>query len=82
VNVFNLDDMKFSPTAALFEGLPRAGVAISVLVVRTPAGQGGGAARASVRGDLRPPRREQPLLVVSVHESGTLQQTFLGQHPA
>jgi hypothetical protein len=38
MNVFKLDDMKFSPTAALFEGLPRAGVGISVFVVRTPPG--------------------------------------------
>jgi len=40
MDVFNLDDMKFSPTAALFEGLPRAGVGISVFVVRTPPGKG------------------------------------------
>ena len=40
MDVFDLDEMKFSPTAALFEGLPRAGVGISVFVVRTPPGKG------------------------------------------
>ena len=40
MDVFNLDDMKFSPTAALFEGLPRAGIGVSVFVVRTPPGKG------------------------------------------
>lgn len=38
VDVFNLDELKFSPTASLFEGLPRAGVGVTVLVVRTPPG--------------------------------------------
>lgn len=38
MNVFNLDELKFSPTASLFEGLPRAGVGITVFVVRTPSG--------------------------------------------
>jgi len=38
MNVFNLDELKFSPTASLFEGLPRACVGITVFVVRTPPG--------------------------------------------
>jgi acyl CoA:acetate/3-ketoacid CoA transferase alpha subunit len=38
MNVFNLDELKFSPTASLFEGLLRAGVGITVFVVRTPPG--------------------------------------------
>src|SRR4249920_1999368 len=40
MNVFDLDELKFSSTASLFEGLPRAGVGISVFVVRTPPGKG------------------------------------------
>ena len=38
MSVFDLDELKFSPTASLFEGGPRAGVDISVFVVRTPPG--------------------------------------------
>jgi mannose-6-phosphate isomerase-like protein (cupin superfamily) len=38
VETFRLDDMATSPTAALFEGGPRAGVGISVFVVRTRPG--------------------------------------------
>jgi mannose-6-phosphate isomerase-like protein (cupin superfamily) len=115
MNVFDLDDMKFSPTAALFEGLPRAGVGISVFVVRTPPGNGVGLhvhpyAETFVllegtgrwtAGDyvvelqpnqmlVVPPETphgfqntgDRPLLVVSVHESGTLEQTFLEHDPA
>jgi mannose-6-phosphate isomerase-like protein (cupin superfamily) len=115
MNVFDLDELKLSPTASLFEGLPRAGVGISVFVVRTPPGRAvelhthpyaetfvllEGAGRWTAAEDvveLRanqmlvvPPETphgfrntgEQPLLVVSVHESGTLDQTFLGRDPA
>jgi mannose-6-phosphate isomerase-like protein (cupin superfamily) len=115
MNVFDLKDMEFSPTAWLFEGLPRAGVGISVFVVRTPPGKGvdlhvhpysetfvllGGSGRWTAGEDVVeleadqmlvvPPQTphgfrntgEQPLLVVSVHESGELQQTFLGGEPA
>ena len=113
--VFDLDDMQFSPTAALFEGQERAGVGISVFVVRTPPGKGVGlhvhpysetfvlleghgrwtAGEDAV--DLHPNQMlvvppqtphgfvntgEEPLLVVSVHESGRLEQTFLGRDPA
>jgi mannose-6-phosphate isomerase-like protein (cupin superfamily) len=115
MNLFDLDELQFSPTAALFEGLPRAGVGITVFVVRTPPGgsvsihvhpyaetfvllEGSGRWTA---GDevvelhanqmlVVPPDTphgfrnlgEQPLLLVSIHESGTLEQTFLGREPA
>jgi len=115
MNVFHLDEMKFSPTASLFEGLPRAGVGISVFVVRTPSGKGvdihvhpyaetfvllEGSGRWTAGDDVVdlepnqmlvvPPETphgfrntgEEPLLVVSVHESGTLEQTFLGREPS
>jgi hypothetical protein len=61
IPVFDLDDMQFSPTAALFEGGPRAGAGVSMFVVRT---------------------RDSALLVVSVHEAGAVEQTFLGRDPA
>ena len=115
MNVFDLDELKFSPTASLFEGLPRAGIGITVFVVRTQPGnfvelhvhpysetfivlEGRGRWTA---GDevaelyanqmlVVPPETphgfrntgDAPLLVVSVHESGTLEQTFLGRDPA
>ena len=115
MNVFDLDEMKFSATASLFEGQPRAGIGISVFVVRT---QPGGAVELHVHphsetfvlleGSGRwtagndvvelhagqmlvvPPQTphgfrntgDRPLLVVSIHESGTLEQTFLGRDPA
>jgi mannose-6-phosphate isomerase-like protein (cupin superfamily) len=37
---FNLADMAFSPTAALFEGGQRAGVGFTSFIVRTPPGGG------------------------------------------
>jgi mannose-6-phosphate isomerase-like protein (cupin superfamily) len=115
MNVFDLADMKFSPTASLFEGLPRAGVGISVFVVRTPPGRAvelhvhpyaetfvllEGSGRWTAGDDVVdlhpnqmlvvPPETphgfrntgEHPLLVVSIHESGTLEQTFIGGGPA
>ena len=115
MDVFDLDEMKFSPTAALFEGLPRAGVGISVFVVRTPPGKGvdihvhpysetfvllEGSGRWTAGDEavdlhanqmLVVPSEtphgfrntgEEPLLVVSVHESGTLDQTFTEDEPA
>jgi mannose-6-phosphate isomerase-like protein (cupin superfamily) len=112
---YDLDDLKFSPTAALFEGKARAGIEISIFVVRTPPGEAiemhvhpysetfvllDGQGRWTV-GDtvveLRPDQLlvvpadtphglrnvgETPLLVVSVHESGSLEQTFLGVEPS
>jgi mannose-6-phosphate isomerase-like protein (cupin superfamily) len=115
MHVFDLGDMAFSPTAWLFEGQPRAGVGISVFVVRTPPGKGvdihvhpysetfvllEGSGRWTAGDDVVelgpnqmlvvPPETphgfrntgEGSLLVVSVHESGTLEQTFLGREPA
>jgi mannose-6-phosphate isomerase-like protein (cupin superfamily) len=116
VQVFELDDMKFSATAALFEGrLPRAGIGISMFVVRTAPGgavelhthpysetflllEGRGRWTAGDNVVELVPNQMlvvpaatphgfrntggQPLLLVSVHESGTLDQTFLGQDPA
>ena len=115
MHVFDLGDMEFSPTAWLFEGQPRAGVGISVFVVRTPPGKAvdihvhpysetfvllEGSGRWTAGDDVVelgpnqmlvvPPETphgfrntgEGSLLVVSVHESGTLAQTFLGREPA
>ena len=115
MHVIDLGDMEFSPTAWLFEGQPRAGVGISVFVVRTPPGKAvdihvhpysetfvllEGSGRWTAGDDvveLGPNQMlvvpaetphgfrntgEGSLLVVSVHESGTLEQTFLGREPA
>lgn len=115
MRVFDLDDLKFSPTAALFEGQPRAGVGISMFIVRTGPGIAvelhthpypetflllEGRGRWTAGDDvveLEPNQMlvvpaetphgfrnvgDDPLLVVSVHESGTLDQTFLGRDPA
>ena len=112
---YDLEDLKFSPTAALFEGKARAGIDISLFVVRTPpgkfvemhvhpypetfvlfAGHGRWTAGETVT-EMTPDQMlvvpaetphgfrnvgDDPLLVVSVHESGTLQQTFLGVEPS
>ena len=108
-------ELAFSPTAALFEGHPQAGVDVSIFIARTPPGaavelhvhpyaetflllEGRG---RWTRGDevveiepeqflTVPPDTphgfrnigDVPLLVVSVHESGTLDQTFTEQEPA
>jgi mannose-6-phosphate isomerase-like protein (cupin superfamily) len=111
----NLADLAVGPTAALFEGHPRAGVDISMFVTRTPPGRTvelhvhpyaetflllAGRGRWT-RGDdvvelepegmlVVPPDTphgfrnigDVPLLVVSVHERGTLRQTWLGEEPA
>ena len=107
--------MKFSPTAALFEGKPRAGIDISMFIVRTPPGRAvelhthpysetflllEGHGRWTAGEDVVELEPEEmlvvpaqtphgfrnigdvPLLVVSVHESGVLEQTFLGVDPA
>jgi quercetin dioxygenase-like cupin family protein len=114
---FNLDDLRFndSTTASLFEGKKRAGIDISMFVVRTPPGQSvelhthpysetflllEGEGRWTAGDDIVelqpksvlvvPPETphgfrnigDAPLLVVSVHESGVLDQTFLGVEPA
>jgi mannose-6-phosphate isomerase-like protein (cupin superfamily) len=105
----------FTPTAALFEGKARAGIDISMFVVRTPPGkfvemhvhpypetfvllEGSGRWTAGdVVAELSPDQMivvppetphgfrnvgDVPLLVVSVHESGTLEQEFLGVEPS
>lgn len=111
----DLADLEFSPTAALFEGGPRSGLATTIFVVRTPpggvvglhvhpysetfvllAGQGRWTAGDSVV-DLAPNQLlvvppnmphgfrntgDEPFLLVSVHESPTLEQTFSGNDPA
>lgn len=115
MNVFDLDDLKFSPTASLFEGLPRAGIGITAFIVRTPPGKFvelhlhpysetfvllEGSGRWTAGDDVLELRANQilvvppdtphgfrntgdaPLLTVSIHESGTLDQTFLGRDPA
>jgi len=111
----DLDDMRFSPTAALFEGGRVAGSDTSIFVTRTPPGRAielhvhpytetflllegrGRFTAGDLVTDLRPEQLivvppetphgfrnvgDAPLLVVSVHESGTLEQTFLGREPA
>ena len=113
--MFDFEALKFSPTAFLFEGRDRAGIGISIFVVRTPPGravelhvhpysetfvllEGSGRWTAGdTVADLEPNQMivvppetphgfrnvgDEPLLVVSVHESGTLEQTFLGRDPA
>jgi mannose-6-phosphate isomerase-like protein (cupin superfamily) len=111
----SLAELATGPTAALFEGHPRAGVDISMFVVRTPPGRAvelhvhpyaetflllegrGRWTRGEDVVELAPQDMlvvppdtphgfrnigDVPLLVVSVHERGTLRQTFLGQEPA
>ena len=112
---FNLADMAFSPTAALFEGGERAGIGITSFIVRTPPGGGvdlhvhpysetfillEGNGRWTAGDDVVelgpdqilvvPPNTphgfrntgDTPFLLVTVQESGALQQTFLGPEPA
>jgi len=115
VKVVDLGEIQLNPTAWLFEGGPRAGVGVSMFVVRTRPGVSvelhthpypetflllEGSGRWTAGDDVVelqpnqmlvvPPETphgfrnigEQPLLVVSVHESGTVEQTFLGREPA
>jgi quercetin dioxygenase-like cupin family protein len=115
VVVLNLEEMRFSPTAFLFEGGSRAGVGISMFIVRTPPGgavelhthpypetflllEGLGRWTAGDQVvELQPNQMlvvppdtahgfrntgDQPLLVVSVHEAETIQQSWLGRDPA
>ena len=110
----NLSELALSPTAALLEGHPRAGVDISIFVTHTRPGravelhvhpyaetflllQGRGRwTRGQEMVELEtdqilvvPPHTphgfrntgDVTLLVVSVHERGTLRQTFLGKDP-
>jgi mannose-6-phosphate isomerase-like protein (cupin superfamily) len=110
-----LDTLKFSPTAALYEGAKHADSNVSMFIVRTPPGrfvelhwhpypetfillEGRGRWTAGedvveLDGEqilVVPPHTlhgfrnigDVPLLVVSVHESGTLEQTFTDDAPA
>jgi mannose-6-phosphate isomerase-like protein (cupin superfamily) len=112
--VIRLDDLRFSPTAALFEGRDH-GAGVSVFVTRTPPGRHvplhvhpypetflllEGRGRWTAGDEVAelgpedmlvvPPQTphgfrntgDVPLLVVSVHESGELQQTWLDRDPA
>lgn len=111
---FDLADLSFSPTAALFEGGP-AGADVSLFVVRTPPGgfvelhthpyaetflllEGRGRWTSGEHVvELEPEAvlvvppdtlhgfrniGEVPLLVVSAHERGALEQTFTDREPA
>jgi mannose-6-phosphate isomerase-like protein (cupin superfamily) len=111
----NLAELALGPTAALFEGHPRAGVDISMFVTRTPPGRAvelhvhpyaetflllegrGRWTRGEEVVELAPEDvivvsldtphgfrnvGDVALLVVSVHERGTLRQTWLGEDPA
>jgi mannose-6-phosphate isomerase-like protein (cupin superfamily) len=113
--VLDLADLALNPTAALFEGHRRAGVDVSMFVVRTAPGRAvelhvhpyaetflllegrGRWTRGDEVVELEPEQMlvvppdtphgfrnigDVPLLVVSVHERGTLRQTWLGVDPA
>ena len=115
VVALSLAELSFSPTAALFEGHRRAGVDVSMFVVRTAPGaavelhvhpyaetflllEGRGRwTRGEDVVELEPEQMlvvppdtphgfrnigDVPLLVVSVHERGTMRQTWLGEEPA
>ena len=115
VVALSLEELSFSPTAALFEGHRRAGVDISMFVVRTQPGvavelhvhpyaetflllEGRGRWTAGDEVvELEPEQMlvvppdtphgfrnigDRPMLVVSVHERGTMRQTWLGRDPA
>jgi mannose-6-phosphate isomerase-like protein (cupin superfamily) len=112
---FRLEELKFSATAALFEGKQRAGIDITMFIARTPPGRSvelhthpysetfllleghgrwtAGDTVVELHPDqilVVPPNTphgfrnlgDVPLLVVSVQESGVLDQTFLGVDPA
>jgi quercetin dioxygenase-like cupin family protein len=111
----SLEELATGPTAALFEGRPRAGVGVSIFVVRTPPGRtvelhthpypetflllegqarwtAGDTVAELERGHVLvvPPNTphgfrntgDMPLLLVSVHESGTVHQSWLGEQPS
>jgi mannose-6-phosphate isomerase-like protein (cupin superfamily) len=113
--VLDLEELKVSPTAALFEGNVHAGADVSIFVTRTPPGkfvelhvhpyaetfvllEGRGRwtsgeevvtlepnALIVVPADTPHGFRnvgDVPLLVVSAHERGTVEQTWLGRDPA
>ena len=111
----DLAGLRLGPTAALFEGHPRAGVDCSMFITRTPPGaavelhvhpyaetflllEGRGRwTRGEDVVELAPEQMivvppdtphgfrnigDAPLLVVSVHERGTVRQEWLGRDPA
>ena len=111
----SVDELRLSPTASLFEGGPRAGVGVTMFIVRTPPGgfvelhthpyaetfvllEGNGrwtagdqVIEATAETIISVPARalhgfrnvgQEPLLVVSVHESPTLIQEFTDREPA
>jgi mannose-6-phosphate isomerase-like protein (cupin superfamily) len=115
VSSIDLDELRIGPTAVLFEGGARAGVGITMFVVRTPPGRFvelhthpyaetfvllEGSGRWTAGETILGVEAERmisvpagtphgfrntgtvPLLVVSVHESPSLVQTFLDQEPA
>jgi len=115
MQIFDFDELRFSPTAWLFEGRKRADIGITVFVVRTPPGKAvelhvhpysetfvllEGSGRWTAGDDVVELHANQmlvvpadtphgfrntggePLVVVSVHESGALEQTFLGREPS
>ena len=110
-----LDELGLSATAALFEGGPRAGVGVTMFIVRTPPARfvelhthpyaetfvlleghgrwtaGDEVIEATAESIISVPAHtlhgfrnigDEPLLIVSVHESPTLVQEFTDREPA
>ena len=115
IKALDLEDIRLGPTTWLFEGGPRAGVGISMFIVRTRPGisvelhthpypetflllEGRGRWTAGEQVvELQPCQMlvvppetphgfrnvgPEPLLLVTVHESEAVEQTFLGREPA
>jgi mannose-6-phosphate isomerase-like protein (cupin superfamily) len=111
----DLEELRINETAWLFEGHERAGVDVTMFLVRTPPGRAvelhthpyaetfllleghGRWTRGDEVVELEPEQMivvppdtphgfrnigDVPLLVVSMHERGTLDQTWLGRDPA
>jgi mannose-6-phosphate isomerase-like protein (cupin superfamily) len=111
----DLEELRINETAWLFEGHARAGVDVTMFLVRTPPGRAvelhvhpyaetflllegqGRWTRGEEVVELEPEQMlvvpphtphgfrnigDVPLLVVSIHERGTLDQTWLGRDPA
>jgi mannose-6-phosphate isomerase-like protein (cupin superfamily) len=115
ISSIDLDELRTGPTAALFEGGPRAGTGTTMFIVRTPPGKFvelhthpyaetfvllAGTGRWTAGETVLDVAAEhvicvpaetlhgfrnigtEPLLVVSVHESPALIQTFTDREPA
>jgi mannose-6-phosphate isomerase-like protein (cupin superfamily) len=115
IEVLDFEDIRLGPTTWLFEGGPRAGVGVSMFIVRTRPGravelhthpypetflllEGRGRWTAGEEVvELQPNQMlvvppetphgfrnigPEPLLLVTVHESEAVEQTFLGREPA